>query len=604
MFGIRKEHTNVVMAPKPTPHELLARVADLFQTFETSDVHAFVMFIDTSSMTDVKSSGTNLGAKFVQSNPDIGKAFETFCTNWNTLKEDDDISSQRSDADNLFGGSLLSDSVLEVKSEIEEENPYDCDTDVETDIDESVDEMGDMTLIIKKETATGSNMPKQGEDSDDAGTSKKGMKTRCVKKKKEKLFANTKDRYGVSKMLSHLRKSAMRLPSKVNCHLCTKSFTTKFSLTRHVKLWHASWSCDKCKEDFGSRRAFVCHMKTAHANELDELGLTKAKPNPLFNCEICNMVFLTKFSVSRHKLVKHNPKVFECEICHEKFASDKLLREHNEDVHLKVWSSCKECGQTFSNKTEFRFHKKEHRVEKVIDNPFNKCLICEKEYSSAKELRRHTSRVHSSAKYPCHRCGKCFGLVADLKVHEKSHTNEFKCQYCSKVLKSAKILRDHENGHTKETVFVCDICGIEFYNNTSLAHHRKRHIFGSASFKKPKSRCQYCSAIFESSYYLSKHLRDHHLERALEDKSAYIKMCEFCNKVFISEKFQKHLDMHTQTKRHQCGVCSKAFVDKSNLFTHCVKVHKMKKHPCPVCKRIFWGPDQLSFHTAIEHKQE
>ncbi|KAH3866861.1 hypothetical protein DPMN_029984 [Dreissena polymorpha] len=61
--------------------------------------------------------------------------------------------------------------------------------------------MGDMTLIIKKETATGSNMPKQGEDSDDAGTSKKGMKTRCVKKKKEKLFANTKDRYGVSKMV-------------------------------------------------------------------------------------------------------------------------------------------------------------------------------------------------------------------------------------------------------------------------------------------------------------------------------------------------------------------------------------------------------------------
>ena len=50
-----------------------------FQTFETSDVHAFVMFIDTSSMTDVKSSGTNLGAKFVQSNPDIRKAFETFC---------------------------------------------------------------------------------------------------------------------------------------------------------------------------------------------------------------------------------------------------------------------------------------------------------------------------------------------------------------------------------------------------------------------------------------------------------------------------------------------------------------------------------------------
>ncbi|KAH3866854.1 hypothetical protein DPMN_029977 [Dreissena polymorpha] len=194
MFGIRKEHTNVVMAPKPTPHELLARVADLFQTFETSDVHAFVMFIDTSSMTDVKSSGTNLGAKFVQSNPDIRKAFETFCTNWNTLieeanisslKEEADISSQRSDIDNVFGGSLLSNPILEVKSEIEEENPYDSDTDVETDIDESVDEMGDRTLIVKKETASCSSMPKQGEDSVAAGTSKKRIKTRCIAKEKK-----------------------------------------------------------------------------------------------------------------------------------------------------------------------------------------------------------------------------------------------------------------------------------------------------------------------------------------------------------------------------------------------------------------------------------
>ncbi|KAH3866735.1 hypothetical protein DPMN_029834 [Dreissena polymorpha] len=444
----------VAMAPKPTPHEILARVADLFQTFETSDVHAFVMFIDTSSMTDVKSSGTNLGAKFVQSNPDIGKAFETFCTNLNTLKEEAnisslkeeaDISSQRSDVDNVFDGSLLSNPILEVKSEIEEENPYDCDADVETDIDESVDEMGDRTLIIKKETASCSNMPEQGEDSVAAGTSKKAMKTRCNSERKEKLYVNTKDRHSMESPTdleplldnfgadaemfvedanddpeephsdpdildgSFLNKSReVDVHEKpFNCDICGKSYKLKRSLSRHIKVHSSvdSYKCSLCTLFFEDSSKLLEHKRSKHQPHL---------------CVHCGKSFGSKYNLERH-LATHDmgtpSKIVKCQYpgCDKTFR-DKTARDDHTNTHGNLRPhECITCNRRFNSYSAMKMH------AKICSGKENCsiCGICGVKYMEPRSLKEHIRAVHQELELKCSKCMKPIKYRPNLHRHEK-----------------------------------------------------------------------------------------------------------------------------------------------------------------------------------------
>ena len=61
----------------------------------------------------------------------------------------------------------------------------------------------------------------------------------------------------------------------------------------------------------------------------------------------------------------------------------------------------------------------------------------------------------------CKKCGKCFSVAGDLKIHERVHTGEksHECKQCGKGFSQAGDLRKHERVHTGEKPYECKQCG-------------------------------------------------------------------------------------------------------------------------------------------------
>ena len=84
----------------------------------------------------------------------------------------------------------------------------------------------------------------------------------------------------------------------------------------------------------------------------------------------------------------------------------------------------------------------------------SKCLICNEEFISKKELLLH-NKTHSSMSYTCSICFKTCKLRSSYKKHLNSHevTPSLKCYYgeCKKVFRYKYDLTRHIKTHYKAT---------------------------------------------------------------------------------------------------------------------------------------------------------
>ena len=107
------------------------------------------------------------------------------------------------------------------------------------------------------------------------------------------------------------------------------------------------------------------------------------------------------------------------------------------------------------------------------------CDICEKDYSSSKNLKFHVKWVHDrdkSKRYTCEICSESFSRPGSLRLHiTKIHnnTNIFKCKICDKELKSIYSLKDHISKHGKKRSFQCNVCMEQFEERVLLTKHQR-----------------------------------------------------------------------------------------------------------------------------------
>ncbi|XP_056388374.1 oocyte zinc finger protein XlCOF8.4-like [Hyla sarda] len=208
------------------------------------------------------------------------------------------------------------------------------------------------------------------------------------------------------------------------------------------------------------------------AESQNDQQVSGRKRGKIFTCSKCGEQFLTKVSLSTHKIIHRNEKRFSCSECWKCFGKKtdfvKHLRTH---TGVKPFL-CSECGKSFSVKATLVEHQRCHTGEK----PFS-CAECGRCFAMKSNLLRH-QRIHTGLKpFSCPECGKSFSQKTDLERHLRIHTGEkpFPCLECGKCFNHKSDLERHLRIHTGEKPFSCPDCGKCFNRKSNLCEHQKTH---------------------------------------------------------------------------------------------------------------------------------
>lgn len=245
----------------------------------------------------------------------------------------------------------------------------------------------------------------------------------------------------------------------LTCDVCNKTFPEMRNLKRHKQFVHDVDNinylpCEYCNKLFKRTESLRCHLKNFHLRKADNLFALG------FQCEICNKKFNSKSSLWNHKRNVHVNYNFSCHLCERKFKNKLTLNCHVKSVHLNEnLTICSVCGKSVKCINS-------HMVIVHGERKTLTCDLCNKVYSSERNLKTHQRHSHSNkAKdHMCEVCGASFQFKNLLENHYVVHSSErnYKCHICDKTFKLKSVLRTHQRVHNTFTPYECKICGFKF----------------------------------------------------------------------------------------------------------------------------------------------
>uniref|UniRef100_A0A3B3Z6K2 C2H2-type domain-containing protein n=1 Tax=Periophthalmus magnuspinnatus TaxID=409849 RepID=A0A3B3Z6K2_9GOBI len=256
-----------------------------------------------------------------------------------------------------------------------------------------------------------------------------------------------------------------------SCPECGLRLKQQHNMHRHISAVHRRekpFSCLFCQKAFAQKSDFIIHMRT-HTGE---------KP---FVCTYCRKGFLQKSKRDRKKL---DPKQLKCSECGKQFKRPAYLRKHM--LYHSDPFSCDICSKTFRFKSQLNTHLRIHTQEK----PFS-CSVCKQRFSQKYFLTRHMKNHSDEKPFSCPECGLQFRQQYNVSRHIAAvHRGEkpFSCPVCKKAFAQKQDCTTHVSLHSKEKPFICSVCGKGFGDNGYLRRHEHKH-----KTREKKQNLIYCN---------------------------------------------------------------------------------------------------------------
>ncbi|XP_059478142.1 zinc finger protein 678-like [Neocloeon triangulifer] len=196
------------------------------------------------------------------------------------------------------------------------------------------------------------------------------------------------------------------------CSVCKTNFTRPLEYSSHVSQEHgvelmageAIFTCNHCLECYSSLLDLNEHLERhpeAHKYPCSKCPMTFAVFNnrnqhlasvhsTKFECEICQMSFMTVFKLKEHMPAHSNIKPFICTTCGKGFKRKRTLGEHQK-VHSGVKRFiCEHCNSRFRWKGDLVRHATRHTGINLYH-----CSECEFSSNKRKEVEAHIGENHS-----------------------------------------------------------------------------------------------------------------------------------------------------------------------------------------------------------------
>ncbi|KAF4533574.1 hypothetical protein B566_EDAN001060 [Ephemera danica] len=306
------------------------------------------------------------------------------------------------------------------------------------------------------------------------------------------------------------------------------------------------------------------------------------------NCDICNEKVRHRYSLIKHKNLKHGMNLhFDCEKCGKKFSSFMKINMHIRLMHAA--NPCKIYGKAVA-KSAYQDNLNYHQTKPstVLESlePVT-CDICKFRAENKFCLVHHINCNHLDVVVEilpicCEMCNKECTTYANFLMHLKNvHGPKLKCDYCDKMF-PRYLMAQHIEWHQ---------------SGRDITRRSNRHEIKGRTFSK-NLQCTECGTKYAQPEMLAWHTENCHgnnpTVRIVEQSSNLHKyQCIFCKTAYYSL-----LDVITHLKRkHQlrklpyhCKICHKQFVRNRFLPKHILK-----------CKKIFTN-DESSKHVNDSNK--
>ena len=443
----------------------------------------------------------------------------------------------------------------------------------------------------------------------------------------------------------HKRKDhKIKIPRKIMCNLCYKSFKLQKSVTFHQRKQHPeakeyfgrviasadlTHECPDCDLKFLTRTLLEYHKKTVHTEKgsEDSRGKTdvedasKVAKERKFQCELCYKVLRSQANYIQHRKVHSKDQEalerkiseedcrFPCGPCDLHFISEDILKYH-------VFTTHQICKKIKTSQGQERYQ----------------CILCYETCKEQKNMAKHTDTFHSSEleflllgreltdedlKYPCQSCPKKFVSQNCLEHHSARRHNSDNSR--------------RENNRGEKRGKYCKLCHVQYKLHRNLEDHkRKVHRSELEAFQREidpselTHSCKYCSKKFYSQASLIFHSRQKH------KKTFTVSKCKLCYKKFSNiSNLQRHIEkihrneaqflsgeINSDDLKFACPQCEERFVSKDIKEKH-LEEHKLDKYQhlksksyhknfytCQLCYSKYSHFSLLARHFEKTHSKE
>ena len=400
-------------------------------------------------------------------------------------------------------------------------------------------------------------------------------------------------------------------PERISCLICHGRYLTTQQVKRHEVEVHLT------KEEqikFRSRKRALIPVFCGNTREEKSTDLTNTAECAITAEEYASQRKTRKFikvSASDYecKAKSANPNRMSCLLCHGRYPTTKQVKAHEFHVHLtkeeqiKFSSRQRTLNRTSKNRLisnvtcglitradkssrSIKLDAGEYQEKIASADPDRlSCILCGREYFTARQVRRHEIDVHlpreeqmkfrasvdwskglkrtkqmipthnvedkekviemKKVSLICEICGLATKSNKNLQVHMTTHTGEknYLCSECGDCFAREHTLQSHELAiHKKERNHICQYCGKSFVFKYVKDNHEKKHFGG------PKIPCHICGFTFSSNYNVKKHIQAVH-----ENQRPY--KCHLCDKSFKTiPARQYHVNTHKNPNGRKRGL--------------------------------------------------